>query len=531
MEEIALTMSGGGYRAAMFHLGTLSYLNHLNLADGRAFLDIVNTISTISGGTITGLWHMMNYCACKNVDEYIVELYNTLVDSRLPETVLELFLDKGNMSSSLIKELIKLYDNYFFHGQTFGVVMKKVEEGHIHHFSANGTDFSTGLAFRFQASRSIKNAQPAYRYGIIGNHKHKLNRDVAAEVKLSEILAVSSCFPGGFEPVVFPDDFTFYQSDEVRSKLKEGERFNLMDGGIVDNQGIEPVLLASQQMSYDHPDAKGDRNFPCHDLIIVSDVSSPEVKSHAQFSVSVCVNPSLASVGKWLNLSWIVLLILAIMFYIADIPFASGIAAAWFTLCFCFACKLHVLEQKMWKWLEKTAPFPFDWKKLKYLNLKRLLKMLESRLASMVDLAQSVFMKPIRQMRYKALYENPNWKNRLVSNNVSELSSTGSWRSKNVHSWALTPSATMQGNSDKACSMGTTLWFTEEDKKQGIPQALFAAGQYTICMNLLEYIMKLEKDNSNTTPTHVLIMACKRQLECDWEQFQRNPHFLIQYKL
>ena len=37
MEEVALSLSGGGFRAAMFHLGTLSYLNHLRLPDNRPF--------------------------------------------------------------------------------------------------------------------------------------------------------------------------------------------------------------------------------------------------------------------------------------------------------------------------------------------------------------------------------------------------------------------------------------------------------------------------------------------------------------
>ena len=32
--EIALTLSGGGYRASIFHIGVLSYLYHLKLSDG-----------------------------------------------------------------------------------------------------------------------------------------------------------------------------------------------------------------------------------------------------------------------------------------------------------------------------------------------------------------------------------------------------------------------------------------------------------------------------------------------------------------
>ena len=59
--EIAISLSGGGYRGAMFHLGTLSYLHHLHIDEKYTFLDVVNTISTISGGTLTGLWYMLQY--------------------------------------------------------------------------------------------------------------------------------------------------------------------------------------------------------------------------------------------------------------------------------------------------------------------------------------------------------------------------------------------------------------------------------------------------------------------------------------
>jgi predicted acylesterase/phospholipase RssA len=44
--RIALCLSGGGYRAAAFHLGTLHMLNELGL------LENVKIMSTASGGTI-----------------------------------------------------------------------------------------------------------------------------------------------------------------------------------------------------------------------------------------------------------------------------------------------------------------------------------------------------------------------------------------------------------------------------------------------------------------------------------------------
>ena len=83
--EIAIALSGGGYRAAMFHLGTLSYLYHLQSEEGDTFLDMVNTISTISGGTITGLWYMMQYANDNISDESFRELYHKLRKSNVVE--------------------------------------------------------------------------------------------------------------------------------------------------------------------------------------------------------------------------------------------------------------------------------------------------------------------------------------------------------------------------------------------------------------------------------------------------------------
>lgn len=48
MENIALAFSGGGFRAACFSLGTLSYLDHLRYKD-KPVLEDVKYISSTSG--------------------------------------------------------------------------------------------------------------------------------------------------------------------------------------------------------------------------------------------------------------------------------------------------------------------------------------------------------------------------------------------------------------------------------------------------------------------------------------------------
>ena len=91
----------------------------------------------------------------------------------------------------------------------------------------------------------------------------------------------------------------------------------------------------------------------------------------------------------------------------------------------------------------------------------------------------------------------------------------------------LEPSEVMQQNSALGTSMGTTLWFTADDKKAGIPQAILATGQYTMCYNLLSYIDKIEKDSTNLTSAHQLIISLKPQLRAAWQRFKKDPLCLV----
>ena len=532
MEEVAISLSGGGFRAAMFHLGTLSYLNHLKLSNDHSFLNIVNTILTISGGSITGLWYMMNICKGIDSETSFRELYRLLTTVDFPKDVWKSLMSKGNDNSSLIKEAVKFYDEKFFHGQTFGIIMEEADKGHIHHFSANGTDFNNGLAFRFQASKAIINTLQQFRYGFIGNKRFNIDREDAAKVKLSEILAVSSCFPGGFEPILFPNDFSFFQRDGSCLQKYKNVCIPLMDGGIVDNQGIEPILLASTQMTYDNPNAKnGDTKYPSHDLIIVSDVSSVKSKTigNAKWKFSKRISDlNYKKVNNGLIVFTIIFILLLVVGIVKHIPFISGFASALLLIAlFCLVLSKSI-KSRISKVLLHTG-LHCDWNLLKYLELGKINDLITSRISSLLHLASFVFMKPIRQMRYKQLYDNSQWKNRLVSNIITELSSDGSWRrkleTKKIPKY-LSPSKAIIDNTDKANNMETTLWFTDSDIKDGMPQTLLAWGQYTICWNLLEYIEKLKTNMDNTTPTHRLIMQCEVQLRQDWEYFKSNPFFL-----
>src|SRR3954466_4455927 len=52
--NLAISLSGGGFRATCTHLGVLSYLDHIQV-EGKSLLERTRIISTVSGGTFVGV--------------------------------------------------------------------------------------------------------------------------------------------------------------------------------------------------------------------------------------------------------------------------------------------------------------------------------------------------------------------------------------------------------------------------------------------------------------------------------------------
>lgn len=68
---LGLSLSGGGYRAAAFHLSTMRKLNELNL------MEKVNVLSTISGGSITGAYYCLDNSTFKDFESGMKEIIST----------------------------------------------------------------------------------------------------------------------------------------------------------------------------------------------------------------------------------------------------------------------------------------------------------------------------------------------------------------------------------------------------------------------------------------------------------------------
>lgn len=524
--KIALTFSGGGYRAATFHLGALSYLHTIKLGEST-LLDHVVALSTISGGTITGLRYMLGLTRGESVNDIFKHLYDFFTKIDLATVAMDNLSAYGEgQCASLIRTMAETYNKELFNGAILGDLMDKIDKIHIHHFSANATDFTNGLAFRFQATENtgIKPNNTS-GYGVVGNNKIRIPRNVAGHIRLSEILACSSCFPSGFEPMVFPRDFALGESEEVKNYIAGLEPFGIMDGGVVDNQGIEPILLAEERMAR----CAGNPGENCLDLVIISDVASPYMNAYSPSQFCLPDSIGNLTLKKLSGRFWIAGLvatgIVAASYIFTSVSFLSGfMTALWVLLAGIFIAYV-VLKKKLLK-IAKTTVIQDSIPSVLNLRFKDIATLVANRVSSVLLLVSSVFMKHLRRLGYRSVYQDNTWYNRSVMNGVYELRPGESWISKLKYGQIpefMKPSQAIQQNSERAAGMGTTLWFTKEEKDSGIPDALIAAGQYTACWNLLEYIEEIKKDPTNTNKHHQQIIICEEQLRKDWEAFQKNP--------
>ena len=527
--NIGLAFSGGGYRAATFDLGTLSFLNTIRLDDGRTLLDCVSALTSVSGGTIPAMKYMLARARGQQVDEMVEELFDFLCNEDLVSRAMQGLSDeRANREASSIKMMAGIYDECLFGGAELGEIIDNFDRIPVKDYTALATDFDNSLPFRFRLCEGRMTDGQRITYGAFGNNKHNIGLSVARHITPGEALACSSCFPSGFEPMMYPDDFKVSQQPDIAINIKK--RFGLMDGGITDNQGIEPVLKAEERMrKYRQDKSRGDKAL---DLVIVSDVSSPYMKGYAPSEQMLPDGVGKLTLGRLRNyglISEVIVMALFILALVLGSNFWLGVMSVILAVVSVANIIGALLKNKMYAAIGKT--FIGDRAKfLSHLKFATLESMLMNRAKSVIMMSSTVFLKRLRQVNYSSLYDDQGWHNRTITTTIYELRSGERWESMNRNGnlpEGLEPSEVMQQNSALGTSMGTTLWFTADDKKAGIPQAILATGQYTMCYNLLSYIDKIEKDSTNLTSAHHLIISLKPQLRAAWQRFKKDPLCLV----
>ena len=523
--ELALCLSGGGYRAAMFHLGVLSYLEHVNMPNGGKLLDRVHTLTCISGGGLPGLVYVLNEADGINREQGFRLLYSQLVNNNIAQLLTEKYEKAAPKGISLIRVLSEIYDDVFFHGAKFSKVLDYIGQSEMHHLSVDATDFDLGIPFRFQATRLLKIDGREEPYGVIGNKRHKIKREVASELMVSDVMAATSCFPLAFEPFTLPDEFHFENPDEIKQHFPES--YVLMDGGLVDNQGIDPALHAEEHLE------AFDKN---HTLVILSDaggVQDGEEDDPLKWSRH--------SPDFWF---WIVYFTawLAglgfLSFFETHYYFWAGFLASVFLISVALLCVIRSFEgyviKKIGKKLNVPGNYEFIWKS----TVNNIIAFIKSRVGTAYKMVDVIMMGHIKKTTLKGLFKNDDWRNRVMLNSLPFLGSLGKWskqlKKRQNSDPEMTPLRRVRQNTDMASSMKTTLWFSESEIKSDIPIAILACGQYSICWNLLQQIDRLnraanatdEKERIVLTEDQKELVGLESILKGDWKRFNKNPRFL-----
>ena len=421
-DRIALSLSGGGFRASAYSLGTLKALYLLGL------LDNVHMLSTASGGTITGAYYAMRRKSGHTFVPIYQDFYHLLEQDRLLPNALarwEQNIKNAPHRYKLIQAFADTYSMDLFGEARLGLFWEPdaspTAPFHLQSLIFGATELYSGLTFRFQHGAFLPSASaPTDDAYIIGNGNVRLPSHHARQLRLGDVVAASSCFPGGFEPLIMPDDFLpGHQADVLRGgNTTRPTSVALLDGGIYDNQGIESLLLANERnrkyaaaAQHTHTPQQA-RLLQPSTLFLVADVSGAEKDLYQapRPSSSTSYSPTLGH--AFLVLAGSVFLAGGAAYVLAQSPatqFWGGLLAGLGLTGGAGTLALAWGWHRLGTVLRHAGPDLPGWvrPRLKQLSLRQLRTLLGLRVGSTAALLTSVFMRRVRSLNYDQLYRRP----------------------------------------------------------------------------------------------------------------------------
>lgn len=234
--KIALALSGGGFRATVFHLGVLA-----RLAEEKR-LEEVNYLSTVSGGSLcAGLVFARNNFAWPTSSEYKQQV---LPQVREVMTQVDL---KGALIRRVLTRFFEITDTRaddlsILMQEHWGIDIALKGLPETPRWMINATCYETGKNWRFERFR-------------MGDYVFGYTYDT--DLPLSDAMAASAGFPGLIGALALetaPYNWFKYKTDEQDTLVIDAETsrqkkttsippayspVHLWDGGVYDNHGLE----------------------------------------------------------------------------------------------------------------------------------------------------------------------------------------------------------------------------------------------------------------------------------------------------
>ena len=243
--RIAVTLSGGGYRAALIHAGFLASLD--------AQCVPVHLLSTVSGGSIIGAAYAMGVPPAQFAWQLATK------QPGLPADIIKIVPVTKDLLFSFLGNITGTYTDHF--RRTFFGDMKLADLPDNPLLLVNVTDLQSGG----DNAREVffKKRAPSARFNGQG---------LDETLKVAQVVAASGAFPGAFRPATLP----WVEPRARDSKSLQIKERQFVDGGVIDNLGVEGLrhYLTLPRPNGDLPERP--------DLLIISDASAhvgPELMS------------------------------------------------------------------------------------------------------------------------------------------------------------------------------------------------------------------------------------------------------------
>ena len=276
---IALCLSGGGFRAALFHAGAIRRLNELGV------LSRVRTISSVSGGSIASgllatVWTRLERVGDRftNLESLFEQPLRAFCGSNIRNGPLLWGRLNPRNWPRLLSSAFSATDLLVLQYQRLLGSVRLSALPDTPRFVFCAANLQTGVSFELSA-RSIGD--------------YALGYAEPGPLTLAEAVAASSSFPFAFPPLVRTMDVDAFSGGDPKAMaagFRPGPRVALTDGGVYDNMGLEPA-------------------WKTHATVLVSDGGTPfEIQARTrtwlvprlQRSFQVVANQALAVRKRWL---------------------------------------------------------------------------------------------------------------------------------------------------------------------------------------------------------------------------------------
>lgn len=220
-EVIGLCLSGGGFRAMIYHVGVLARLNELGV------LPQLREVASVSGGSITAgmlaqAWGRLRFDDRGVATNFIAEVAEPLLRFATKAVDIKCILLGLLPGRTAADGVASDYDRHLFGGARLGDLPDKPR------FTFMATNLQTGSGWRFAKDYSAD---------------HRVGRIVRPDLPLSLVVAASSAFPPFLSPVRIP--FATGAVEPMDGADLHRAPFTdvavLTDGGVYDNLGLERV--------------------------------------------------------------------------------------------------------------------------------------------------------------------------------------------------------------------------------------------------------------------------------------------------